>query len=296
MTARTLLWTILASLIPLALTATAQDPSTGLVVAGTAQAELGANILEEDNDESTDEIDDQTYPFLAGAGAISIPVLDALSVQADLSGEYNFTSSSEHDNLTGDLLMGGHASWRNPDVGLLGLFGGYGRGWNEDTDKQDESSLGWLGVEGQAYFGPATLYLQTAYVNGEIENTEENYNPAFLLRAVGRYFPTDDQRVELELSYTRADEVIDDSDDMWGIGWGIRYDRRLIGGLHAFASYRGASYDTTTEGEELIEHIPSIGLTFLFGAESLMANDRRGATLDQPRIAMRTTNWAQPLD
>jgi hypothetical protein len=196
--------------------------------------------------------------------------------------------------VTGDLVMGGHASWRNPDVGLIGLFGGYGRGWTEREN--DESNAGWLGVEGQAYFGPATLYLQTAYVNGEVENTEETFNPAFLVRGVGRFFPTADQRIELELSFTRADEVIDDADDMSGLGWGIRYDRRIVGALHGYLSYRGAHYDTSTEGEELTEHIPSIGLSFLFGAESLLVNDRRGATLDQPEIAMRTTSWAEPLD
>ncbi len=33
-----------------------------------------------------------------------------------------------------------------------------------------------------------------------------------------------------------------------------------------------------------------------FGAESLKANDRRGATLDQPSLPMRAVSWVEPLD
>jgi hypothetical protein len=46
--------------------------------------ELGGSFLDEDNDESDDETDDQSYPFLGGTGAISIPIFDAFSAQADL--------------------------------------------------------------------------------------------------------------------------------------------------------------------------------------------------------------------
>ena len=72
--------------------------------------------------------------------------------------------------------------------------------------------------------------------------------------------------------------------------------RRISGGWHGFGAYRGAYFDTTTEGEQLTEHIAVVGIRYLFGAESLKANDRRGATLDQPSLPMRATNWVEPLD
>lgn len=275
--------------------ALADDPATDLLTAGTIQVGAGWTLLGESNEEQEDESDDQHYPTVGGAGAISIPLSGGFSAQADLAGEHNFIDADDDDNQTGMIFGGAHLSWRDPEQGLVGVFGGVGRGWTERSHNDTYGS--WIGVEGQAYFDAATLYLQAARVSGNVDDTEEDFRPAFLVRAVGRYFVDDNSRIEVETGYANANNAIDDDDDMWAISWGVRYDRRIgDGGWHGFGGYRGTYYDTTTEGEELTEHVFSIGVSYLFGAESMKANDRRGATLDQPSLPMRATNWAEPLD
>lgn len=287
---------IATSLFLLATATHAQGASEELVMAGTANVEFGWGITDEVDEGSGGSNRDSDYPMLAGGGAISLPVLPMVSIQVDTDGAYDFVRPSSPDNVSGHWRGGGHISLRRSDLGLVGIFGGYARGWNENTDDQDQANAGWIGVEGQAYLGPVTTYVQASYFNGNVDDTEEKFNPAFELRGVVRYFLSDDQRIQAEISYASADDSIDDDDRMFGVGWGVRYDQRLMGQLHGFVSYRGNHYDTTTEIDVFDEHIPSIGLTYLFGAESLKANDRRGATLDHPSIGLSTTNWAQPID
>ncbi len=276
--------------------AAANEQSDELLTSGTVAAEAGWTLLQESNEEGEDETDDQSYPNIGGSGSISIPISGAFSTQFDAMADYNFVNADGEDNQKSMWGGGGHLSWRDPQQGLVGIFAGFGRGYTEDTGGQDQTYASWIGLEGQAYLNDATLYLQAARVSGNVRNTEEDFRPAYVLRGVGRYFIDDDKRIELEASYANANNAIDDVDDMWVMGWGVRYDQRISGGWHGYAAYRGGYYDTTTEGEELTEQIFALGVTYLFGAESMKANDRRGATLDQPSLPMRATNWVEPLD
>jgi hypothetical protein len=61
-------------------------------------------------------------------------------------------------------------------------------------------------------------------------------------------------------------------------------------------AYRGGDYDATTEEDDGEEHVGLIGLSFLFGADSLKHNDRYGATLDLPMLPARASPWAEGLD
>ena len=266
-----------------------------LLTAGSIEVGAGWSLLEESNEESgPDETDDQSYPLIGGSGSIAVPLGESFSTQIDVSGEKNYASADGDDNQDSMIFGGAHLSLRDPGRGLIGIFGGGGRGWTERY--RGDTNATWIGVEGQAYLGDATLYLQAARVSGDVEDTEENFRPAYVLRGVGRYFLDDDSRIELQTSYANANDAVDGGDDMWAIDWALRYDRRIRGGWHGFGAYRGAYFDTTTEGEQLTEHIAMVGIRYLFGAESLKANDRLGATLDQPSLPMRATNWVEPLD
>lgn len=266
------------------------EPVTELGISGLLNISGGAF-----NYQSTDEDTDTTDPIISGFGAVNIPLGDSFSTQFDVFGENVFTSD---DAAYSDMLgVGGHLSWRNYDSGLVGLFGGYGQANPTDEETWDG---GWVGLEAQAYLGDFTLYGQAAWLlisddGSEDEGFDDN---AFLVRGVGRYFVTDDAKIEAEVSYMEGSDVIDDDDDGKAWEWGVSGMLRLSDQMPIYGTlaYRGADYDTTTEGDEGESHSLMAGVTFLFGGSTLKENDRMGATLDSPTTVLRTSGAFSELD
>lgn len=82
---------------------------------------------------------------LAGVqGAVAVPLGGPFGAQIDGSG----------GSLGGDGFgaVGGHVFWRNPNQGLLGLYGGY-----TNWDRFGGVNVSQFGGEGAYYWGPVTL-------------------------------------------------------------------------------------------------------------------------------------------
>ena len=286
---------LFASFVAMALTggvAFAADvaPVTNLGLSGLMNISAGGY-----NYQSTDESTDTTDPIISGFGAVNIPLGDAFSTQLDAFGETVLTSN---DAAYSDMFgIGGHLSWRNYDSGLVGIFGGLGEG--SPTDEEPWNG-GWIGLEGQAYLGDFTLYGQAAWllISSSNDNEEGFDRDSFLVRGVGRYFVTDDAKIEAEVSYMEGRDVIDGDDDGKAWEWGVSGMLRLSDQMPIYGTlaYRGADYNTTTEGDDGEAHSVMAGVTFLFGGASLKENDRMGATLDSPTTVLRTSGAFSELD
>lgn len=65
--------------------------------------------------------------------------------------------------------------------------------------------------------------------------------------------------------------------------------------IYGIIAYQGGEYDATSEGDKAEDHRVMFGLRFVFGAESLRENDRRGATRST-MLPSRAAAWTEPLD
>jgi hypothetical protein len=82
--------------------------------------------------------------FYGGEGSLSVPLGCEFGFQLDTSGG-SFDSSSI-------FSVGGHLFWRNPNIGLLGLYGSYSR-WDQFTGV----TANHIGPEAEWYFGRWTV-------------------------------------------------------------------------------------------------------------------------------------------
>lgn len=168
----------------------------------------------------------------------------------------------------------GHLSYRNPDRFALGAFGSYGRA--------DPYELYGGGVEGQLFWNRVTLYGQGGYRHVDQPN---NFVNEWYVRGVGRWFPTDNTRIEGEIGYAwyDPDKGTGNDDTFWSVSAEYRFDHMPIG---IYGQYRGDYLRPTEEGKS----VPLTINTFLFGirgylgSDSLFDNDRRGASFDEQRL------------
>ena len=165
-------------------------------------------------------------------------------------------------------------------LATLGFFGGFSATNNLDYD--GSMSHGILGVEGQFYTGPVTLYGQAGY-QALMSNSDE-YEPehVWFLRGVGRYFFDDNDRLQAELGYANADArgTTDNFDVLtWGASWEHRYTGTPFStGLQ----YNG--FDNERRSNWAQEHVVQVTFSIHFGENTAMDEDRDGATLDMPNF------------
>ncbi len=223
---------------------------------------------------------------LGGAGALDA-AHGVWHLQADFSGEATANHRSKDDTYLGSFGGGLHAGWRDPELGSLGAFGGAGNLRINDDSGLDRKTVAWgIGLEGQLYLDPVTLYLQSGYLdrqtasNGGDKNVLKN---AGFVRLVGRFFCGDDFKLEGEASYAQG-KMDPDEDNVLIPGWGVEIEYRLPGTpISGFAGYTGAYYFQDDDTDKLFEHRGVFGVRVYIGQPSLRANDRRGASLDLPR-------------
>jgi hypothetical protein len=252
-------------------------------------------------DDPDDELDDDEMPIAGGFAAVSIPFWQSYSVQFDGATEWYFPEDKTIDNPLGLAAFGGHLNWRDPNRGLIGIFGGGGVNDN-DFDPGglfDDGDLFFVGAEGQVYFNNITLYGQAGFADGTIDDApDEGFVDGFFVRGVGRYFLANNTKFEGEVSYGRTNEFIDGNDDGDILNWGARAETRLFGSpVHGFVGYRGGFYQTSDQGgQEVTENAVYGGLRVVLGTTSLRDTDRYGATLDLPLLPLRANNMAEALD
>jgi hypothetical protein len=257
----------------------------------------------------TEDDGGQDAALVSGDARVSIPFGGAFSLQLDADGEYNFTdegSGDEEENPQGFWLVGAHASIRNPDTGLIGIFGAAGQGYNTGCcNDGGEEKVGYMvGGEGQVYLGDLTLYAQGGYANFEQDReggAAEGFIDGWFARGVGRWFVGADTLIEGEVSYAYTGSYFDEGDsqdngEFWN--WGVKAKTRLGGSMPIYGvlGYRGGTYYADDDDDRLTEHVVYGGITVLMGADNLRDNDRRAATLDMPLIPLRAAAIMEGLD
>jgi hypothetical protein len=226
------------------------------------------------------------YWNLGGGGALDV-AWRKLNLQADFSAEGRLDEKSADDTYEHAYGGGLHLGWRDPECGSVGAFGAVGEVEINNAGDNDPDTVVWVtGLEGQAFLGPATLYLQGGYLDRQSVSSGGDVDAlrkAGFARVVGRGFIGDDFKLEAEVSYAKG-KMDPDHDNVWLLGWGAELEYRL-GSLpvSAFVGYTGARYYQDDDWDVLYEHRIGFGVRAYFGRESLKANDRRGASLDMPR-------------
>jgi hypothetical protein len=275
----------------------------GLELSG--QAEFIATYLRFD-DIHKDETDPVVQPEearnlwpLGGGGALDA-ALGHLHLQADFSGEINVHNRSDDDTYLGSFGGGLHPGWRDPELGSLGAFAAMGQFGINDLDGPTRTTYAWgVGLEGQIFFDPATLYLQAGYLDREPLSSGGDVNAlknAGFGRVVGRWFCGEDLELDLEASYAQG-KMDPDGDNVHIGGWGAGVEARWPGTpLAGFLRYTGAYYFQDDDSDKLLETRIGFGVRVYFGQPSLKANDRHGVSLDLPRYLQWNGVTAGPLE
>jgi hypothetical protein len=258
----------------------------GLVFAALGEFSAGYHWVS-----SNEDVDDDA-PTVAASGRFSVPFGNMFSMQFDIDGELRFTTDEEDPQ--GVVMLGTHASVRDPSLGLIGVFGAVGQGLNEDPDDPEIGVM--AGAEIQYYWNQITLYGQAGWADFRVDEGE-GFTDGWFVRAVGRWFVNPDALVEAEVAYGETDRYIDgdDAGEFWN--WGLKGKMKFNDmPVYGTLAYRGGSYDATTEGDSGTEHVALLGISILLGPNTLQDNDRMGATLDLPMLPGRAASWTEGLD
>ncbi len=278
-----------------------------LVVSGTVEQWSGYTFVNARSD-----LDDAEYLSSGITGKLSLPLGDLLSLQMD--GDFQYTSNSFEDTRQDDEFyhswqMGGHFSLRDPEFGLIGVFGAVGAGTATDVSGPDiPSNTGYVvGGEAQLYWNQLTLYVQSGFIDGTADDqpgssSTDAVHDILYGRGVLRWFLSGESRLQLEASYASGSQDAGSDINVDIVEWWVRYDTVLhelpvIGDTPVFIAYRGAHFETDEidAPAEYWENTVMVGTSFKFGASNLREFDLVGATLDLPGFA-RWIASGQPLD
>ncbi|MEL6200960.1 MAG: hypothetical protein AAFR39_01240 [Pseudomonadota bacterium] len=148
----------------------------------------------------TDFKDTDTTNFLGGdagyvQGAVSAPLGQRFGVQIDagyLNGAIDRTSPLDNVDVSA-FAIGGHLFWRDPSIGLLGIYGHYADyDYGIETDTIDVRNTR-VAAEGEAYLGQFTAKAMAGADFLDVERVgQEEY--LYLSGEVG-YYVTDNFRV-----------------------------------------------------------------------------------------------------
>jgi len=196
------------------------------------------------------------------------------------------------DGHTGGIF-GAHFSWRDPQSHLFGVFGGFSGQNNLGYD--GSMTHGIVGVEGQYYCDNATIYGQVGYIPLMSDSDEYEPKGIWFLRGVGRYFFTDNDRLQADLSYGGSELKGDYDTDAryWNLSlaWQHRYSDSPFSTTIAYTGFWGSSdgYSGIIDNDAE-EHAITASFNIHFGTGSLKQADREGETLDMPDFS-RAEAW-----
>ncbi len=284
-----------------------------LVVSGVVESWNGYSFVDftPANGQNGNALSHDSYFVSGTSGRLSLPLGDNLSIQQDV--EIEITGNAYEDETGNNYIysyqMGSHLSFRDPGMGLIGAFGGWGSGATDGNtgglDEADSLEFRFVGGEAQAYLENLTLYVQAGYLDAERTNTnnaDDTFRNATFVRGVGRWFMDETSRLELEFSYADGDADFE-PDSQTVLEWSVRYDTLLaglpiIGDTPVFVKYRGARFENDdapgpnggggneggADSEEYLDHTIMVGTSWSFGGDNMKQFDRVGATLDLPNF------------
>jgi hypothetical protein len=213
--------------------------------------------------------DDFSSGIIGGAGRANVWLNPGMSVQFDLSAEGVNEDSGYY--VYGVVNAAAHVSWRNPGY-LLGLYGSVGQ--NSDW----EETFATVGVEGQTYLGPITLYGQAGYTFGVSGDWNDDPHGGFV-HLEGRYFFNPDLMLSANVGYGHG-EYNDGTAydfDLWR--WGAKLEAKLPNSpFGGYLEYQGQRADYNSDDRET-SHAFLVGLKLHFNNQSLQSASQAGATL-----------------
>jgi hypothetical protein len=224
----------------------------------------------------------ENNPILGGFAAVNVPLSDGMSVQLDLLSSALFAPNNseltEDEMFSGNSQLAVHVNGRSEEM-LFGAFGGAGQaGLQGDSD----AVFFFGGAEIQAYLGSATLYLQGGYLDSyqADDDDDDALDKALFARGIARLYASETSRLSTEVAY--ANGTMHEADDIAILGWGARFDQQISESpASMFLAYNGNRYDLKEDcGDVGYEHRAMVGLSFAFGGNTIMANDRQGVALD----------------
>jgi hypothetical protein len=233
---------------------------------------------------------------LGGAGRATWWWAPNYSIQLDAQGEgtsykINFGGGDFQRASSHSYLIGGHANWRDPGRGLLGVFGGAG----DATNVVNFSSIrhGLIGVEGQLYWGPVTLYAQGGYDTtlGQISSGFFDSFQAWFVRGTARLYVNPNFRLEGTVLYADGDidyvPAVPLTREFETWLWRAKAEYKFATApFSLFAAYEGSKTTTTeragpdSEILKITDHRILGGIRLYLNENTLQFNDRNGTTLD----------------
>jgi hypothetical protein len=232
---------------------------------------------------------------LGGAGRATWWWAPNYSIQLDAQGEgtsYKFTSGSFFQRASSHAyLIGGHVNWRDPQRGLIGIFGAAGDATNWRTFSSVRHGL--IGGEGQLYWGPVTLYGQAGYNStlGDISSGFFESIQAWFVRGTARVYVNPNFRLEGTVLYADGDYNFVSGEDItlnfetWL--WRAKAEYKFAASpFSIFALYEGSRTKATEvdsfgiESSKISDHRVMAGIRLYLNETTLQFNDRNGTTLD----------------
>jgi hypothetical protein len=234
---------------------------------------------------------------LGGAGRGNYWLAPNMSMQLDAQAEgisYRFRDGPGFGtNFNGShhsYLIAGHFNWRDSQRGLLGAFAGAGD-YGGFFDQAKRHVV--VGGEGQIYWNQFTLYVQGGY-NTTVGTYETEWSQWFI-RGTGRYFFTANTMLEGTVQYASGDAdftqffgpIPSISFNTWL--WEAKLEHRFAATpFSLYVKYRGSEttfddiffFGPNFREFKTTDHRVLAGLRLYMGENTLLSNDRHGATLD----------------
>ncbi|MFO1183511.1 MAG: hypothetical protein U1E56_01835 [Bauldia sp.] len=277
-----------------ALTATASAADFGRAAVGQAIAPVSGytSLYIGTTRWDNEDLDSETAHLFGGDSRVSVWVGQSVTLQFDVEAE---ATSNGFDDCCYDgdhrvhAVGGVHASWRD-GASLLGVFAGALGASVLDTGDDAAVMQTFAGLEGQWYLGNLTLYAQAG--GTWVTDVDSYGQDLWFLRGVARYFLSANDKVQIEAMYGQGKFTgVGDGDAARAWTWGASYEHRFNGPFSMFVEYAGLhNWNPTSDAYFVREHQVMLGARVNFGAGTLVENDRRGASLDLPKLA-RLMSW-----
>ncbi|WP_269929640.1 hypothetical protein [Aminobacter sp. HY435] len=207
-----------------------------------------------------------------GAARLNYPIDARWNIQGDVFADGAWFDEGDINSYGGAL----HAYWRDPSSFALGGFASI-NGYGGDSGPEDLYSFT-VGPEAQVYFDNVTLYGQAYYGQLRQSGFSEHID-VWGARAVARYFAQPNLRFDGELGYRSVD--LDEGADTitLALQGNYRFDNTpwTVFGRYQFDHLTGPSSD------DVNLHKLVLGIRATFGADTLLDEDRNGATMDTAR-------------
>lgn len=207
-----------------------------------------------------------------GAARINVPFNERWNAQGDLAGDWINVKSE--DATIGMYSAALHGYWRDPGSFAVGAFANW-QGTSFDGEMSDLYAI-MAGPEAQVYIENVTLYGQ-AYFGQLRSKSSGDQNGTWGVRGVARYYVQPNIRLSAEAAYFSVDIGSGINTVAFAAQGDYRFDNSPVSvfGRYQFENLSVAGTSFAFDSNKL-----SVGLRLAFGTNTLLDEDRSGATMD----------------